>query len=290
MTPSQRLEHISCPYCASNRHWPWAQELGFTTVRCEDCGLLFCNPRPTAALIDAAVRTGAHGEEAQGLVVSARRIDGKVDSYRRLLGRLFDDLWQGGETVSWLDVGAGYGEVLEAVSSLAPAGSQIVGLEPMHPKAVRARERGLKIIEDYLRPGLAPVDVISLVDVFSHLPDFGAFLEDLKHTLRPGGQLFLETGNLADLEARSEFPGELGLPDHLVFAGERHIVGYLSRAGFEIVRIERERIDGWLNLAKNVAKLALGRPSALSVPYRSAYRQLRVRARLLPSQVSLPNR
>ena len=95
---------------------------------------------------------------------------------------------------------------------------------------------------------------------------------------------------MADLEARSEFPGELGLPDHLVFAGERHIVGYLSRAGFEIVRIERERIDGWLNLAKNVAKLALGRPAALAVPYRSAYRQLRVRARLLPSHVSLPNR
>lgn len=285
MTSSQRLEHIPCPYCGSTRHRPWAQELGFTTVRCEDCRLLFCNPRPVAALIDAAVRTGAHGEEAKGLVVSARRIDGKVDAYRRLLGRLFDDLWRSGEQVSWLDVGAGYGEVLEAVLALAPSGSQVVGLEPMHPKAARARERGLTIIEDYLRPGLPPVDVISLVDVFSHLPDFGAFLEDLKRTLRPGGQLFLETGNLADLDARSDFPGELGLPDHLVFAGEKHIVGYLTRAGFEIVRIERERIDGWLNLAKNAAKLALGRPSALAVPYRSAYRQLRVRARLMPGQV-----
>ena len=280
MTITQRLEYIPCPYCGSQRFRPWAKELGFTAVRCEDCELLFCNPRPVAALIDAAVRTGSHGEDAQGLVVSARRIASKVGAYRSLLGRMFEDLWRRGEPISWLDVGAGYGEVVEAVTALAPAGSQVVGLEPMHPKAVRARERGLTIVEDYLRPGQPPVDVISLVDVFSHLPDFGAFLQDLRRTLRPGGQIFLETGNLADLEVRSEFPGELGLPDHLVFAGEKHVLGYLSRAGFEIIGIERERIDGWLNLAKNTAKLVIGRPAALAVPYRSAYRQLRIRASL----------
>jgi hypothetical protein len=166
---------------------------------------------------------------------------------------------------------------------LAPAGSQVVGLEPMHHKAVRARERGLEIIEDYLRPGMPRFRVISIVDVFSHIPDFGAFLLDLRQALVPEGELFLETGNLADLARRDEFPYELGLPDHLVFAGEKHILGFLDRAGFDIVAVRRSRIDGVLNLAKNVAKKLIGRPAAFGWPYTSKYRQVQIRARLRPA-------
>lgn len=277
-----RLETVPCPYCGSARHEAWAVELGFTTVRCADCGLLYCNPRPAAALIDAAVRTGAHGPEAGGLVVTARRLPGRVAAYRRLFGDLFDDLWRAGRPVSWLDVGAGYGEILEAVTSLAPAGSRIRGYEPMHAKATSARARGLDVVEDYLRPGAARAQVISVVDVFSHVPDFGAFLAELRQALEPGGELYVETGNLADLERRDQFPYELGLPDHLVFAGERHLRGYLERAGFEIVRVRTQRIDGLGNLAKNAVKKLIGRPAAFGLPYTSAYRQLQVRARLRP--------
>lgn len=276
------LEHIACPFCGGQSHTPWAQELGFTTVRCASCALLFCNPRPVAALIDTAVRTGAHGPEAGGLVVTARRIPFKVRRYRRVLADLFADVWRSGQPVRWLDVGAGYGEVLEAVRSLAPEGSRIVGLEPMHPKAVRARERGLEIIEDYLHPGLPKAQVVSLVDVFSHIPDFDAFLADLRAVLEPNGELFIETGNLADLSVRDEFPYELGLPDHLVFAGERHLTGYLDRAGFDVVDVRRWRIDGLLNLAKNAAKGLIGRPAVFAWPYTSKYRQIQLRARLRP--------
>ena len=279
-----RLESILCPYCGSSRHHAWAEELGFAAARCDDCALIFCNPRPALALIESAVRTGAHGAEAQGLVVTARRIDSKVARYRRVFGEMFDDIWRSGRPVSWLDVGAGYGEVLEAVTGLAPDGSSIVGLEPMHPKAQQARARGLTITEDYLRPGQPKVEIISVVDVFSHIPDFDAFLADVRAVLEPGGELFVETGNLADLDRRAEFPGELGLPDHLVFAGEKHLLGYLDRAGFEIVRIRRRRIDGLVNLAKNVVKKIIGRPAALGVPYTSKYRQLQVRARLRPQR------
>lgn len=275
------LELIACPYCQSKRYSPWAQELGFAAVRCTDCDLIYCNPRPAAALIDSAVRTGSHGTEAQGLVVTARRINSKVEQYRGVFADMFDDLWRAGKPVSWLDVGAGYGEVLEAVTSLAPAGSEVRGLEPMHPKAVRARARGLTIIEDYLGSSFQhKAEVISIVDVFSHIPDFAGFLRDVRAALLPEGELFVETGNLADLRQRHEFPGELGLPDHLVFAGEKHLLGYLERAGFEVVAIRRLRIDGAINFAKNIVKMLIGRPAALGIPYTSNYRQLRVRARL----------
>ena len=139
-----------------------------------------------------------------------------------------------------------------------------------------------KVGKQYLTKDGRKVEIISVVDVFSHIPDFDAFLADVRAVLEPGGELFVETGNLADLDRRAEFPGELGLPDHLVFAGEKHLLGYLDRAGFEVVRIRRRRIDGLVNLAKNIVKKIIGRPAALGVPYTSKYRQLQVRARLRP--------
>lgn len=280
MTNMNDREIIVCPYCASPACSRWADERGFRAVRCAGCGIIYVNPRPALSEIDSAVRTGAHGDEAQGLNVVSRRIDSKVARYRKVFSRIFDDVWRGRKPVSWLDIGAGYGEIVEAVTALAPVGSRIEGLEPMKPKATQARARGLKIIEDYLRPDYPKVGIVSVVDVFSHIPKFSDFLADVKCVLEPRGELFVETGNLADLDRRDDYPGELGLPDHLVFAGERHLLGYLERAGFEVVRIERVRIDGVVHLAKNIVKKMLGRPVRLAMPYASKYRQLLVRARL----------
>jgi SAM-dependent methyltransferase len=199
--------------------------------------------------------------------------------YRRILRRMFSDLWRNGRPIAWLDVGAGYGEVVEAISALAPAGSKIQGIEPMRPKAEAARARGLDVRNEYLRPDHYKVDVISVIDVFSHVPDFAQFLAIINQVLSPKGEVFIETGNLADLDRREDFPGELGLPDHLVFAGEKHLRGYLDRAGFDVLGIEASRIDGLFNLAKNVVKRLIGRPGAIGIPYTSRYRQLRIRAR-----------
>lgn len=280
MKTTKTRETICCPYCGGLSYGPWAVELGFTAVRCSGCSLIYVNPRPALTSIDSAVRTGSHGAEADGLNVVAHRIDAKVRRYRQVFSMLFDDLWRRGSPVSWLDVGAGYGEVLEAVTGLAPPGSRVEGLEPMRPKAEQARKRGLTITEDYLRPTHEKVDVISVVDVFSHIPAFDSFLADVRSVLVPGGQIFVETGNLADLDRRDEFPGELGLPDHLVFAGETQLCGFLQKAGFDIVRLERKRIDDATNLAKNVVKKLLGRPVRFGLPYTSRYRQLQVRARM----------
>jgi 2-polyprenyl-3-methyl-5-hydroxy-6-metoxy-1,4-benzoquinol methylase len=273
-----RLVEVACPNCGSRSRAPWAEERGFTLTKCADCGLLYVSPRLRDDLIDQAVRSGVHAEEAQNLVVTARRDSNKVERYRKLFTRMFADLWVR-PSVSWLDVGAGYGEVIEAVRSLAPRDSLVRGLEPMHPKAQSARLRGLDIEEAYLSPEHGPFDVVSTVDVFSHIPDFNAFLSVVRQVVRPGGDFFLETGNLADVSNRNEFADELGLPDHLVFAGESQLTQFLSRAGFEIVEIDRQRIDTPLFFAKTVAKKLLGRPAVVRLPYSSGYRSLRIRAR-----------
>ena len=230
--------------------------------------------------IDFAVRTGEHSLQNVKLNVRSRRIAKKVKLYKKTLLKMFPETWNSVRPITWIDIGAGYGETLQAISAMAPQGSKVIGVEPMQHKAAIAQRNGLNIVNSYLKPFQFKADYISAVDIFSHIPDFHSFLKDVVTNLAPNGELFIETGNLADLNFRAEFPGELGLPDHLVFAGERQLCMYLNKVGLDVIDIKRDRVDGMHNLVKNLVKKILRRPATISIPYTSTYRQIKVRAKL----------
>lgn len=274
------LVNVECPFCGKDCGEPWAEERKHKVVRCDDCDFLYLNPRPNDAAISSAVSTGIHSDDGD-LNVRSRYQPRRVQAYRRTLGRMFADCWGATEPIHWLDVGCGYGEILEAVQSLAPVGSKVEGVEPMQVKADHAKARGLSVSCGYLGHVEELADFVSIVDVFSHVPSFDDFLQDVRGAVRVGGSLFIETGNLADVKQRSDFPGELGLPDHLCFGGERHIIEFLRRNGFVVKDIDRVRVDDLMWTIKNLAKRALGRPALMALPYRSSYRSLRIRAQAI---------
>ena len=274
----QNVETVPCPLCGASAHEPWGQENGYSCVRCKGCGLLYVNPRPCAEKIDHAVQMGNHPDEK--LDVVGHRVGSKVAHNRTIIESMFADVIRAGNPISWLDVGAGFGELVEAAQAALPKGSHCEGLEPMIPKAKDAIARGLPMRSCYLAEVDRAYDVVSLIDVFSHIPDFRAFLGEVKRVLKPGGAVLLKTGNAGDIGPRSNFPGPLTLPDHLVFGGEEHIKRFLADAGFEVVAIQRHRIDGLVYSARNLVKKLIGRPVALSIPYTSKSRTLYVRARL----------
>lgn len=286
MSVSTNTENINCPLCSEATSINWAEENGYTAVKCVSCGLVYVNPRPSLSLISEAVKTGVHSDVEHGRTAIVRRVVTSVARYKNIISYMFSDVWHSNKPISWLDVGAGYGEFVEAVTSLAPSGSRIEGLEPMKPKADDAKKRGLKIKEMYLSEVSDKYDILSLINVFSHIPDFNMFLKDVKNVLTENGEIFLETGNTGDLISCHEVPGELDLPDHLVFAGEKNIIAYLNEAGFSIIYIKRIRIDGLINFTKCFVKKLLGRKVTLSIPYTSKYRTLLVRAKLLTDESS----
>jgi len=158
---------------------------------------------------------------------------------KRLL-QLFPGRELRGRVVKWLDVGAGHGELLLALRQIVSPLSVIRGIEPCQPKLESARQRRLDVTDQGLADIDGEYDHISLVNVFSHLADPRGFLAAIRLKIRPGGEILLVTGNGGDVRA-AEYPDPLYLPDHLLFAGEAHLVSLLQEAGFGQVRVRRYR-------------------------------------------------
>lgn len=272
------MNDSNCPCCNGRERTHWASEAGYDVVRCQTCSLLYVHPMPDPSVVDAAVKTGLQKLGGATVNVRSRRIRSKVGHYKRRLKPLLHDIISRNSPVTWVDVGCGYGEFIEALSALLPTGSRIIGVEPMAHKAAAARALGLEVVNDYLSANQFEADFISNIDVFSHIPDYRGFLSVVASNLRPGGQVIIETGNTADIGNRDQAPNELGLPDHLVFSGRDTMKRYFESSGFRIMHVTEERFDTLLQMTKNLVKLILGRPSYVRLPYTSAYRQVIYRA------------
>ena len=225
----------SCYNCGSEEHDFYAEENGFSLVKCARCGLLFVAERPDDAEISAAHRQGKHrGEkeiEATGHFQPAR-----IPEYVGILEDLFRGDLQGKKT--WLDVGCGHGEFIAAVEKYAPHEIRVKGTEPNVQKQESARKHGLDVGYFDIDAHEQKYDVVSLLNVYSHLPNPPLFLKSLRNRLNPGGELILETGDTAGLSARDHYR-PFYLPDHLSFASEEIVVGILERLGYEIIRIKK---------------------------------------------------
>lgn len=95
----------------------------------------------------------------------------------------------------WLDFGCGNGGLLRYVASHSDIA--VEGYDT-GAWATRARSDGLNILDD---TGLAReegrYDVVTAIEVIEHLADPVRALSQLRKMLRPGGLLFLTTGNAA---------------------------------------------------------------------------------------------
>lgn len=273
------LETVDCLFCGSSDSKYWGSESGFDAVKCTKCGLVYVRQRPSAEAIASATVLGQHSTEVGHLDFVYNRSARKLRRYRKRVERLYSDELRAGKPLSWLDVGAGFGELIEALESLLPSHSEIVGIEPMEPKAESARNRGLAVSSRSLDEIDQQFDVVSIVNILSHVPEPGSFLQKLAKLTKPGGSIYLVTGTGGDLATRQEYPDRLELPDHLLFAGREHIEQWLARSGFTVEKVDMQRVDTPISAAKALVKRAMNRPARLTIPYRSKFRDIAVKAR-----------
>jgi SAM-dependent methyltransferase len=232
------LEDVACYVCGTTEGKPWATENGYTVKRCAQCGLLYVSPRPSLDNISRAAQSGLHAGQQEldvsGAYGGAGRVRYYVKKLRALYGAGF--FFECGER--WFDIGCGYGEFLEALREESAGAMKLVGSEPNEKKAASARGRGLDVAFHEIEQQNRRFHYVSLLNVFSHLPDPGQTLTQIREFVAPCGELLLQTGNFAELR-RHEIPDQLHLPDHLSFANERLVDRLLTRAGFTLLRVRR---------------------------------------------------
>jgi cyclopropane fatty-acyl-phospholipid synthase-like methyltransferase len=173
---------------------------------------------------------------------------------------VLDAIYNGdlGNFKTWLDVGCGHGEFMTAVKKYSREQFSIKGTEPNVKKQESARKRGLDVGYFDLESHQEKYDIISMLNVYSHLPDPPAFLNQLRRLLNNGGEILLETGDSAGLSAEDHHR-PFYLPDHLSFASESIIVGILERLDFEVLKISKFPLckPDLENILREVAKAFL---------------------------------
>jgi SAM-dependent methyltransferase len=196
---------------------------------------LFLKNRPDDHEISQAHKQGKHGGLKEFDVTGIFN-PVIIPQYLRVLEDLFNGDFGNKET--WLDVGCGHGEFMVAVQKYSSGGFTVTGTEPNIHKQESARQRNLNVGYFDIESHKEKYDIISMLNVYSHLPDPPTFLKSLKKSLNPGGELILETGDTAGLSAKDHYR-PFSLPDHLSFASESIVVGILERLDFEILIITK---------------------------------------------------
>ena len=203
--------------------------------RCAGCGFVAyrrASPDQIASLYDDAYFTGAEYPDYLGQADALRR------SMRRHLRQMRRSIQPGG---SLLEIGCAYGLFLDEARGLF---DRVVGVDICEAPVRHAREQfGLDArLGDIRNLNLeaGSFDVVCMWDTLEHLPTPDAFLRRARELLRPGGTLFVTTGDLGSLNARIRGAGwrQIHPPTHLSYFSRGTICALLRRLGFEVTRVE----------------------------------------------------
>lgn len=229
------MELKNCYNCGENQHTFYAEENGFSIMKCSRCGLLYLKDRPDDSTISQAHKQGIH-TGLKHFNVTGSFDSGKVSRYKGILKDLFGASISGKKT--WLDIGCGHGELLAAVQQYSQGSISIRGSEPNIFKQKQAIKKGLNVDYFDIESHGEIYDVISMLNVWSHLPNPPKFVETLKRLLNPRGELIIQTGDTARFSPEDHYR-PFYLPDHLSFASEKIVSDILERAGFQILNVHK---------------------------------------------------
>lgn len=215
----------------------------FQLVTCQNCGLVFLHPLPSAGQIKGYYPEGYCSRESTipSHIPFAwiNQLDKSLRDFlfQREIGHIQKLVSKGGRV---LDVGCGSGELLALFKS---KGYGAYGIEVLPGLVQLARERfGLEVWQgDFLDTSYPAhyFDLVIFYHVLEHLPKPDLGLLEAKRVLKKGGFLLLQLPNIASYQLRIFHRRwfALEVPRHLYHFSPKTIGLLLNNTGFEPFRI-----------------------------------------------------
>jgi 2-polyprenyl-3-methyl-5-hydroxy-6-metoxy-1,4-benzoquinol methylase len=200
-SPIPLIDRPTCALCGSGLRTVHRAFRDIPVVRCKDCGFLYSSRiMPAESLQSYYADNFGSIRHLQGQRVNAR-------TNAVVLQRLLDLK----SAHSWLDIGTGYGFLLDWLEKVY--GVEAEGIELSQQECEYARkELGLKVHDRLLSEcGLKRnhYDVVTSFEVIEHIAEPIGFLTELAEYVKPGGWLIVMTDNFESTvvqELRGSFP------------------------------------------------------------------------------------
>ncbi len=230
---AETLEQIKCNICSC----PDARMLldmdGFQYKRCNDCGLVYQNPRPVFK--DLRHRYGP------------QYFDYEFSNQKNFFHLMelglrdikFDDLFQGDTAHrTFLDIGCATGLLLKFMKD---KGWRTKGVEICRESAEYGiKEFGLDIFIGTLHEAKFPddyFDVVHFSHVIEHVPDPKGMLNEVKRIVKSTGHVVITTPNVNGMQARFARTGwRSAIPDHIYLFSKKTLRRLLDITGFQVVK------------------------------------------------------
>jgi 2-polyprenyl-3-methyl-5-hydroxy-6-metoxy-1,4-benzoquinol methylase len=205
----------------------------FNLTTCEECLLLFTNPRPDKSRISDYYKSEdyvSHSSSKKGLVNRVYNQVRTITLNKKF--RLIDRISPGKRL---LDIGAGSGHF---VGRMKIGGFDVVGLEPdQDARRVCAELNGFELdsLERLYDDSLGIFDVVTMWHVLEHVYDLQADLERISALVKPGGVFVVAVPNFRSYDAThyQSYWAAYDVPRHLYHFEPASIIPMIQKCGFD---------------------------------------------------------
>ncbi len=234
------LHDNPCNLCGSEQRHPYCPENGLRLVQCEDCGLVYVNPRPDPHELYALYGETYFRNEQSGVVGYTNYLKDEANIRKTFAGRLkrISRFIKPGKL---LDVGCAAGFFLDEARKI---GWQVQGLD-VSSFAVRyaAEHFGVDVQPGSLTDLNYPAnsyDLISMWDVIEHVPDPKAYIRRAAKLLKQDGLLVMATPDVGSIPARvtgKRWVGYKLSEEHVYYFSARTLGKMLAEEGFDVIDV-----------------------------------------------------
>lgn len=228
----------NCPACEAVGVSAFVK-YGFNYETCPDCLSLFVNPRPVAEAFSKYYTESPSSKFWATTFYKETAKARREKLWKPKAKLILDTLGQlSAGNHQLIDIGGGFGLFAEEVREVDGQAPLII--EPGPELAAVCREKSLPVVQKFLEDvtladlPVGPKAFVSF-ELFEHLHDPAAFLQQL-NTLMSPGDLFIFTtlsGSGVDIQVLWEDSKSVTPPHHLNFLNPRSIALLLARLGFE---------------------------------------------------------